>query len=222
MIKAAAKTTVISRRHMMLGATLLTASALAIAAFTGLAKAEPFPGNPAPAFTGATAAGETVSLSDFAGQTVILEWTNHDCPFVVKHYNHGTTMADLQTRAADEGHVWLQIISSFPGTQGHVSPERALELNEERGASPTHVILDESGDIGRAYEARTTPHMFVIDADGVIRYAGAIDDQPSANPASLNGALNYVSQALDELAAGEPVSTPETQPYGCSVKYEGT
>lgn len=221
MIKTVAKTLSANRRHMLLGATLFAASALAIATFTGVAKAEPFPGNPAPAFTSATAAGETVSLSDFAGQTVILEWTNHDCPFVVKHYHHGTTMADLQARAAGEGHVWLQIISSAPGTQGHVSPERALELNEVRGASPAHVILDESGDIGRAYEARTTPHMFIIDGDGVIRYAGAIDDQPSANPASLNGARNYVGQALDELAAGEPVSTPETQPYGCSVKYEG-
>ncbi|MGY6628190.1 MAG: redoxin domain-containing protein [Oceanicaulis sp.] len=221
-MKTDAKTTSVNRRHLVLGASLFAATALAIAAFTGGAKADPFPGNPAPAFTGATATGDSVSLSDFAGQTVILEWTNHDCPFVVKHYNHGTTMADLQARAADEGHVWLQIISSFPGTQGHVSAERAIELNAERGAAPTHVILDENGDIGRAFEARTTPHMFIIDGEGVIQYAGAIDDQPSANPATLEGALNYVSQALDELAAGQPVSIPETQPYGCSVKYEGS
>ncbi|MBI1263447.1 MAG: redoxin domain-containing protein [Alphaproteobacteria bacterium] len=221
-MQTAAKTISVNRRHLVLGASLFAATALAIAAFTGGAKAEPFPGNPAPAFTAATAAGETVSLSDFAGQTVILEWTNHDCPFVMKHYNHGTTMAGLQARAAQEGHVWVQIISSFPGTQGHVSAERAVELNDARGASPAHVILDESGEIGRAYEARTTPHMFIIDAGGVIRYAGAIDDQPSANPATLSGALNYVGQALDEMAAGEPVSVPETQPYGCSVKYEGS
>ncbi|MCC5995764.1 MAG: redoxin domain-containing protein [Oceanicaulis sp.] len=213
------KTASMTRRSLVLGTSLFAASALTLAVFAGGAMADPFPGNPAPAFTGMTAAGESVSLADFAGQTVILEWTNHDCPFVVKHYNHGTTIPDLQARAAEEGHVWLQIISSAPGTQGHVSPERAIELNDERGAAPTHVVLDESGVIGRAYDARTTPHMFIIDGEGVIQYAGAIDDQPSANPASLEGALNYVSQALDEMAAGLAVSITETRPYGCSVKY---
>ncbi|KAA5803363.1 redoxin domain-containing protein [Alkalicaulis satelles] len=213
------KTASLNRRNLILGTSLLAASALTLSVFAGGASADPFPGNPAPAFTGLTATGESVSLSDFSGQTVILEWTNHDCPFVVKHYNHGSTIPDLQARAAEEGHVWLQIISSAPGTQGHVSADEAIELNVQRGASPAHVILDESGVIGRAYDARTTPHMFIIDGEGVIQYAGAIDDQPSANPDSLDGALNYVSQALDEMAAGLPVSINETRPYGCSVKY---
>ena len=139
----------ISRRHLM-----LAAAALGLAAAP--AHADPVIGEPAPAFEAVTASGESVALSDFAGQTVVLEWTNHGCPYVQKHYD-GQNMQALQAAAAGDGIAWIQIISSAPGKQGHVSAQEALALNESRGASPAHVVLDPSGEIGRAYDARTTP-----------------------------------------------------------------
>lgn len=207
-----------SRRSFSAGLGLAAATALTLAAFAAERANAADTGAPAPGFTGQTAAGGTVSLSDFAGETVILEWTNHDCPYVRKHYD-GDNMQALQARAAEEGVTWIQIISSAPGKQGHVSAERALELNEERGAAPAHVILDESGEIGRAYEARTTPHMYLIDEAGVLRYAGAIDDRNSADPASLEGATNYVALAMDAMGEGAEIDPDRTAPYGCSVKY---
>mgnify|MGYP006283632199 CR=1 FL=1 len=207
-----------SRRSFSAGLGIAAAAALTFAAVAAERANAADTGAPAPAFTGQTATGGTISLSDFAGETVILEWTNHDCPYVRKHYD-GEAMQALQARAADEGVTWIQIISSAPGKQGHVSAERALELNEERGAAPAHVILDESGDIGRAYEARTTPHMYLIDEAGVLRYAGAIDDRNSADPASLDGATNYVALAMDAMGEGAEIDPDRTAPYGCSVKY---
>jgi len=208
--------TMISRRSLTTAAGLGAASLLTLAAFAAEARADAVPGEAAPAFTGLTAAGETISLSDFAGQTVVLEWTNHGCPYVQRHY--GGHMQGLQADAAEDGIVWIQVISSAPGEQGHVDGPTALNLNEERSATVAHTILDPDGSIGRAYDARTTPHMYVIDGAGVLQYAGGIDDQPrprDGDPAPTP----YVTMALDALAAGETPDPAATMPYGCSVKY---
>ena len=213
----------LTRRNLGLASGMAAAvalSAAALIAFSAEAAPSAEPGALAPGFTATTTSGEAVSLSDFAGSTVILEWTNDGCPFVQKHYaDPPKNMQGLQARAGGDGVVWLQIISSAPGKQGHVTPEQAEEINAGRAASPTHVILDPSGEIGRLYEAKTTPHMFVIRPDGEIAYAGAIDSIATANVADIETAENYVSAALDALAAGDSVETPSSKPYGCSVKY---
>jgi len=196
----------------------LAAAAAAGLVLTASAFAAPSVGEPAPAFTGMTSSGEEISLSQFAGQKVVLEWTNHKCPYVVKHYDTGNMQA-MQKEMAGEGVVWISVISSAPGKQGHVSAEEANALSTSRGAEPAYVLLDESGDIGRAYEAKTTPHMFLIDTDGTLRYMGAIDDKPTTRKSSVEGAKNYVRQAFAEVKAGQDVSEPSTKPYGCSVKY---
>ena len=175
-------------------------------------------GKPAPDFTAINANGEKVSLSSYKGKTVILEWTNHQCPFVKKHYSSGN-MQDTQKYAAEQGAVWLSIISSAPGKQGHVSPEKANKLSSEREAAPTEVVLDESGEIGKLYSAKTTPHMFIIDASGAIQYMGAIDSTASASPSDIPDSTNYVKKALQEMGENKKVSEPKTRPYGCSVKY---
>ncbi|MCA8901491.1 MAG: redoxin domain-containing protein [Hyphomonas sp.] len=203
----------------MAAAVILTAGAL-IASTAGTADAGTQPGDDAPGFSGVNSYGDTVSLSDYAGQTVVLEWTNDGCPFVRKHYSAPpSNMQGLQAGAADDGIVWLTVISSAPGKQGHSDGARANQLTADRGAAPAHVILDESGDIGRLYGAKTTPHMFVITPDGEIAYQGAIDSKPSANVADIGTATNYVTAALTSLAAGEAVEVTNTKPYGCSVKY---
>ncbi|TVQ88228.1 MAG: thioredoxin family protein [Chromatiaceae bacterium] len=185
---------------------------------TGTALAAPQVGQPAPDFTGTDTAGKTWSLADLAGQPVVLEWTNHDCPFVVKHYRTGNMQA-LQKQATTDGVVWLSVISSAPGKQGHVTAAQADELTSSRDAAPSAVLLDPTGEIGRAYGAQTTPHMFVIDREGTLVYAGGIDNRPTTNPDDVPGADNYVRLALDDLAAGRPVAKATTRPYGCSVKY---
>lgn len=214
----------LTRRNLGLASGMAAAVALsagALIAFSASASPAAEPGMEAPDFTGTTTSGETISLSDFEGQTVILEWTNDGCPFVQKHYSDPPkNMQSLQARAGEEDIVWLQIISSAPGKQGHVDGARAEEINAGRDASPTHVILDPSGDIGQLYEAKTTPHMFVIEPDRDIAYAGAIDSIPSARVADIDEAENYVTAALDAMAAGEPVQTTWAKPYGCSVKYK--
>ncbi len=183
------------------------------------AVAAPKVGEKAPDFVGVDTQGNTHNLSDFAGQTVILEWTNHDCPFVRKHYT-SSNMQNQQRMAKEEhGVVWLTIISSSPGTQGHVSAAEADELTTSRDAAPTAVLLDEDGTIGRAYDARVTPHMYIIDASSTLVYMGGIDSNPSANPADIPDATQYVVEALKEMAAGESISEPITRPYGCSIKY---
>ncbi|MFK8017619.1 MAG: thioredoxin family protein [Gammaproteobacteria bacterium] len=176
-------------------------------------------GKAAPDFTLVGSDGESYTLSELRGQRVILEWTNHDCPYVRKHYGSGNMQA-LQKEAADLGYVWLSIISSAPGKQGHVDAAKANALSEDRDATPAAVLFDESGDVGRSYGARTTPHMYVIDEDGTLLYAGGIDDKPTANPADIKGATNYVSQAMAELTAGDALSVSASRPYGCSVKYK--
>ncbi|MGF1605763.1 MAG: redoxin domain-containing protein [Rhodothalassiaceae bacterium] len=190
----------------------------AAALISAAAVAGPEPNQPAPVFQGQTVDGQTVSLDDFKGSPVILEWTNHDCPYVQKHYET-TNMQSLQKRLTDQGAVWLTVISSAPGKQGHVAAAEAKQLTQSRQAAPSHVILDPDGQIGRLYEARTTPHMFVIDRAGVLRYMGAIDDKPSTRPATVNGARNYVLAAFEAVQAGRAPDAQATQPYGCSVKY---
>jgi peroxiredoxin len=194
------------------------AAGLCAALMTAAAAAAPEVGKPAPDFTGNDTTGKTWDLADLRGTPLILEWTNHDCPYVVKHYESGNMQA-LQQEAAEAGYTWLSVISSAPGKQGHVSAAQADELTESRGAAPTAVLLDPEGNIGKAYGARTTPHMFVIDADGTLVYMGGIDDKPTTNIADVEGAQNYVRLAMADLAAGEPVGNAVTRPYGCSVKY---
>ncbi len=172
----------------------------------------------APAFTGLASNGETVSLDQFKGETVVLEWTNEGCPFVQKHYETGN-MQEAQKTANADGVVWITVISSAPGKQGHADAASVNALTASRGAEPDFVLLDESGAVGKAYGAKTTPQMALIDKEGVLRYAGAIDDKPSANHATVNGATNYLLAALQSVNEGEPVEIKETKPYGCSVKY---
>ncbi|MGD8325877.1 MAG: redoxin domain-containing protein [Sphingomonadales bacterium] len=175
-------------------------------------------GQPAPGFSGTTHIGKPFQLSDLKGQITVLEWTNHDCPFVRKHYETGNMQA-LQKEAREKGVTWVSIISSAPGKQGHVDGKKAQRLTEKRHAYPNHIILDESGDIGRLYEARTTPQMYVIDKEGTLVYGGAIDDQPYYDKNSVEGAHNYVRAAINSVLAGEDVKDPLIRPYGCSVKY---
>jgi hypothetical protein len=182
------------------------------------AAASPQVGQPAPDFSVTDTKGKTWTLADLKGKKAILEWTNHGCPFVRKHYGAGNMQA-IQREAAGAGYVWLSVISSAPGTQGQVSPEEADRLTVERKAAPTAVVLDPTGTMGMAYGAKTTPHMFVIDASGILVYMGGIDDRPTSDPQDIPGARNYVRQAMADLDAGRPLAYPVTRPYGCSVKY---
>lgn len=175
-------------------------------------------GKAAPDFTGVDSNGKQHSLSQYKGKTVVLEWTNHDCPYVKKHYNSGN-MQKLQKDATANDIVWLSIISSRPGKQGHVSGKQANQLTQSRNASPTAVILDESSEIGLLYGAKTTPHMYIVDKSGQLVYMGGIDDNPSKNEGDIPTSKNYVTTALDALAAGKSIENSITRPYGCSVKY---
>lgn len=175
-------------------------------------------GQTAPAFTLTDSNGETRSLADFAGKVVVLEWWNYQCPFVGKHYGSGH-MQELQKAWTAKGVVWLTVSSSGPGKQGYVDGAKANALMSEKGGAPTAVLLDHDGTVGKAYGARTTPHMFVIDKTGKVVYAGGIDDTPSTDLADIKTAKNYVQAALEEVTTGRPVSTPSSDPYGCSVKY---
>lgn len=173
---------------------------------------------PAPDFTAVDSNGKTHSLSQYRGKTVVLEWTNHDCPYVRKHYQSGN-MQSLQKAATRDGVVWLSIISSAPGKQGHVSAAKANDLTSKRNATPSAVILDENGDIGRLYGAKTTPHMYIIDPNGTLVYMGGIDSIPSSNQADIDKATNYVRVALQSMSEGKAIADNVTRPYGCSVKY---
>jgi hypothetical protein len=196
--------------------TPLLAAALTFAA--AAANAAATVGQPAPAFRLVDSTGKPRSLADFAGKTVVLEWTNHECPFVKKHYGAGNMQAQ-QRDATAKGIVWLSVNSSAPGNQGHVDGAAAERVRGQARAAQTAYLLDPDGTAGRAYGAKTTPHMYVIDPKGVLRYAGGIDSIPSPNPADIAKATQYVPKALAELAAGKPVSVSVTRPYGCSVKY---
>jgi peroxiredoxin len=184
------------------------------------AYAAPELGAPAPSFTGQDSHGNEINLSDFLGKRVVLEWTNHECPYVLKHYD-SENMQKLQKEMKEKDVVWLTIASSAPGNQGFTDPEMANQITSKTGAAPQARILDPSGEIGKLYQAKTTPHMFVIDKDGSLAYMGAIDDTPSANKSDVESAKNYVKNAIDALEKGQPVRPASTQPYGCSVKYSG-
>lgn len=175
-------------------------------------------GEPAPEFTLPGADGKSHSLAGYKGKYVVLEWTNHECPFVKKHYQSGNMQAH-QKELTGKGVVWLSIVSSAKGKQGHVEAAEALELTRSRGAAPTAVLLDPSGEVGRKYDAKTTPHMYVIAPDGTLVYMGGIDSIPSADTDDIAQATPYVKVALGEAMAGKPVTNASTKPYGCSIKY---
>lgn len=202
-------------RREALGALAATAVVTAVAR---PAEAAVQTGRSAPAFSVTDTGGGQHVLAAYGGKTVILEWTNHECPYTVKHYATGNMQA-LQTAATGSGTIWLTIVSSRPGSQGFVGAAEADRLTASRNARPTGVVLDPTGQLGRLYGARTTPHMFIIDGAGLLVYMGAIDDRPAASHASVKGARNYVREALDAMAAGRPVAVASTRPYGCSVKY---
>ena len=178
----------------------------------------PTPGAQAPDFTLVDTDGGEHTLADYRGQTVVLEWLNYDCPYVGKHYGGGN-MQVLQEQATADGVVWLSIVSSAPGKQGYFEPAQMNARTEEEGGRQSAVLLDPTGEVGRAYDAKTSPHMFVIDADGQVVYNGAIDDRPTSDLADLEGATNYVVPAIAAARAGRPAEPASTQPYGCSVKY---
>lgn len=200
----------IARRALLAAAVALGLAAPAFAL--------PELGQPAPAFRAMDAQGHERSLSDFAGKTVVLEWTNSGCPYVGKHYNSGTMQA-LQRKETKAGVVWLTVSSSAPDMQGYFTGPTARAWAKKEHWAGTAILLDGKGVIGREYGAKNTPHMFVIDKAGKIAYMGGIDDRPYQDPASLKGAKPYVAMALADLRAGRPVAVPVSQPYGCSVKY---
>ncbi|HVH88277.1 MAG TPA: thioredoxin family protein [Terriglobales bacterium] len=175
-------------------------------------------GDSAPDFTGTDSHGQAHKLSDYRGKFVVLEWHNNGCPFTKKHYESGN-MQRLQKQWTDKGVVWLTVISSSPGSQGYVTADQENDYMQRMHAAPTAALLDPKGEIGHLYGAKTTPHMFVINPQGQIIYNGAIDDKPTPDPSDVNGAKNYVSEALQESMAGQAVAVATTRPYGCSVKY---
>jgi hypothetical protein len=175
---------------------------------------------PAPQFTAVGADGKQVKLDAYKGKTVVLEWTNHECPFVVKHYESGN-IPSLQKDATAKGIVWLQVISSAPGAQGNVDGATAQKINGYRQSKPTATILDADGTVGKLYGAQTTPHIFIINPAGQLVYKGGIDSIASSNQADVLKAENYVTSALTALEAGKKIEKANTKPYGCSVKYAG-
>jgi peroxiredoxin len=175
-------------------------------------------GESAPNFTATDTNGQTHKLSDYAGKFVVLEWHNRGCPYTQKHYNSGN-MERLQREWTGRGVIWLTVISSAPGKQGYVTAEEENAYVKQVSAAPTAVLLDPTGALGHLYDAKTTPHMFIINPQGTLIYNGAIDDRPTSDLSDITGAKNYVSVALEEAMSGKSVSTPTTRPYGCSVKY---
>jgi hypothetical protein len=194
----------------------LAAACAALAPTRALAAAAV--GQAAPAFTLTDTAGRTVSLADFKGRHVVLEWVNPGCPFVKKHYDAGNMQA-TQKGAADRGVAWLAINSTATSARDYMAPAALAAWMGKHRAPVTATLMDADGKAGRAYGARTTPHLYVIDPQGRVIYAGAIDSRPTANPADIPGATNYVNQALADALAGRPVATAATQPYGCTIKY---
>jgi peroxiredoxin len=203
------KTKMPSRRRIGIAAALLAAAPWLAAATVGQA---------APDFELVDTAGKPVKLADFKGRFVVLEWTNPGCPFVVKHYG-SQNMQGLQKEFTAKNVVWLGVSSTAKGHADYLDPTALAQRYKQWGATGTALLMDDSGKVGRAYGARTTPHMYVIDPKGLLVYAGGIDDKRSANPEDVKGAKNYVRAALGDVLAGKPVATPSAAPYGCSVKY---
>jgi len=192
--------------------------AVACAALSVPVSAQQVTGRPAGNFRLTDADGKVVTLSQFRGRPVVLEWNNPGCPFVKKHYDSGN-MQRTQAEAKRMGAVWLTVNSGAPGKQGHMTGAEAKGFVATAKAQPTAYLLDPAGRVGRGYAARTTPHMYLIDGKGTLVYQGGIDDRPTADAADIKGARNHVLAALGEVKAGKPVSVAETKPYGCSVKY---
>jgi len=202
---------IVQRRSVLLGS-----AALVLAPASAFAAADL--GKPAPAFSATDSAGKSWSLAELKGKVVVLETTNHDCPYVRKHYN-STNMQTQQREAAAKGVVWLTVASSATGEEGFVTAAQANELTQKRDAAPAAFLLDPKSRIARAYGATVTPHMYIVDASGVLVYKGGIDSIPSSSQSDIPKAKQYVRVALDEVLAGKPVSDASTRPYGCSLKY---
>ncbi|MDQ3281743.1 MAG: thioredoxin family protein [Acidobacteriota bacterium] len=211
-------------KRMMTVTSLLTLALLLAGGCVVDAAERPAPANApaigkaAPEFKAVDTYGKTHSLSQYRGKWVVLEWVNYDCPYVRKHYNSNTMQA-LQKKYADKGVVWLAIVSSAKGNQGNYPNDELNAMTKEKGAAPHALLVDASGEVGHLYDARTTPHMFVINPKGTLVYMGGIDDKPTSRAADLKDARPHVDMALQEAMAGKPVSVPTSQPYGCSVKY---
>lgn len=208
----------VSRRRFLAGTGLGVAAAALAAPRSAGAAATAKVGTAAPPFSLPATTGAAQSLGDLRGKVVVLEWTNHECPYVRKHYETGNMQA-LQREATGQGVIWLTLISSTKGSQGYATAAQADELTTSRKAVPTAVLLDEPGVVGKMYGATNTPHMYVVDKAGTLVYAGAIDDRPTTRRADVQGANNYVRAALESVGAGQPVKTPITRAYGCTVKY---
>ncbi len=198
---------------------LILATATSLIATAAFALEPPPVGTAAPDFSLPDTKGQTHSLSQYKGKYVVLEWFNPECPFVKKHYGGGN-MQNLQGQYTSKGVVWLTIDSNAPSTEGNITPEQAQKITESWKTHQTALLLDPEGKAGRAFGAKNTPHMVVINPEGKIAYEGAIDSKASPNPADIPSSTNYVKVALDESLAGKPVTTPQTKPYGCSVKYK--
>ena len=192
-------------------------SVLALAA--GSAHATAAVGQPAPDFTLKDATGKTVKLSDFKGKHVVLEWTNPGCPFVQKHYNSGN-MPATQKDATGKGVVWLAINSTEKASRDYLEPAKLVAWKQERKSAPSAILMDEEGTVGKAYGARTTPHMYIVSPQGQLIYAGGIDSIASASQDDIPRAVNYVKAGVAEALAGKPLSASNTRPYGCSIKYK--
>lgn len=204
----------VNRRALILGSTAVALAPAAAWASSDL-------GKPAPAFSATDSNGKTWSLAELKGKVVVLETTNHDCPYVRKHYI-STNMQAQQREAAARGVVWLTVASSATGEQGHVTAAQANELTRSRNAAPAGVLLDPQSRIARAYGATVTPHMYIIDASGTLVYKGGIDSIPSSDVADIAKAKQYVRVALDEVLGGKQVAESSTRPYGCTLKYPRT
>ena len=200
---------------MRINISVLSATCL----IAGLALAAPEIGKLAPTFTAEGSDGKNYSLTDYQGKFVVLQWYNKDCPFIHKHYDGGN-MQNLQGSYAKKSVIWFEVASNAPGKEGYMTAAAAQENRAKSGTKSVATLLDPTGAIARIYEAKTTPHLFIVDPKGILIYKGAIDDHASADPADIPNSKNYVAAALDEAMAGKPVSTPVTRPYGCSVKYK--
>jgi len=201
-------------KSVLLASTLATALSFAASAANATATV----GQPAPAFTATDTSGKAVSLADFKGRHVVLEWVNPGCPFVMKHYS-SANMQGTQKEATAKGVVWLAVSSTAPDASDYKKPAELARWMQSQKAAATATLMDDDGKVGEAYGARTTPHMYIVDPAGKLVYAGGIDNKPSSNAADIPSSVNYVKAALAETLAGKPVSQASTRPYGCSVKY---